>query len=153
MIFMERQMRSRDSNEGQGRVFRGRDGDEGRGDRRSFRPRAPRKPAKVQQKKERAKFDVKLFNRWDNNVEVQDASLRGYINLEPRILPRSAGIQRGRFHKSKMHIVERLALGHPKILILDDITSALDGTTEALVWQELTEKLPKVTCFIIVWRR
>ena len=110
MIFMERQMRSRDSNEGQGRVFRGRDGDEGRGDRRSFRPRAPRKPAKVQQKKERAKFDVKLFNRWDNNVEVQDASLRGYINLEPRILPRSAGIQRGRFHKSKMHIVERLAL-------------------------------------------
>ncbi|HAD82394.1 TPA: hypothetical protein DCG35_08020 [Candidatus Edwardsbacteria bacterium] len=37
-------------------------------------------------------------------------------------------------------------------MILDDITSALDGTTEALVWQELTEKLPKVTCFIISHR-
>ncbi len=49
-------------------------------------------------------------------------------------------------------IVERIAMGHPQILILDDITSALDGTTEALVWQELNEKLPKVTCFIISHR-
>jgi ABC-type multidrug transport system fused ATPase/permease subunit len=49
-------------------------------------------------------------------------------------------------------IVERIALGHPKILILDDITSALDATTEALVWQELNEKLPGVTCFIISHR-
>ncbi|MDP2807949.1 MAG: ABC transporter ATP-binding protein [bacterium] len=49
-------------------------------------------------------------------------------------------------------IVERIALGHPQILILDDITSALDATTEALVWQELNQKLPGVTCFIISHR-
>ena len=100
--------RSRDDNEGQGRGFRGRDGEEGQ--KKFSRPMPPRKAARPQQKKERTKFDVKLFNRWNSNVEVQDASLRGYINLEPRILPRSAGIHRGRFHKSKMHVVERLAL-------------------------------------------
>ena len=49
-------------------------------------------------------------------------------------------------------IVERVAAGHPQALILDDITSALDATTEALVWQELEEKLPHVTCFIVSHR-
>lgn len=77
---------------------------------RASAPRAPRKAQKIPQKKERAKFDVKLFNRWDSNVEIRDPSLKGYINVEPRVLPRSAGSQRGRFHKSKMHVVERLAL-------------------------------------------
>lgn len=49
-------------------------------------------------------------------------------------------------------IVERIAAGHPKILVLDDITSALDATTEALVWRELEERLPGVTCFIVSHR-
>lgn len=49
-------------------------------------------------------------------------------------------------------IVERIAAGHPRILVLDDITSALDATTEALVWQELEDKLPGVTCFIVSHR-
>lgn len=49
-------------------------------------------------------------------------------------------------------IVERLASGHPQILVLDDITSALDAATEALVWKELEEKLPDATCFIVSHR-
>lgn len=49
-------------------------------------------------------------------------------------------------------IVERIASGHPQILVLDDITSALDATTEALVWRELEEKLPGATCFIVSHR-
>ncbi|MEM7819313.1 MAG: 30S ribosomal protein S7 [Candidatus Aenigmatarchaeota archaeon] len=61
-------------------------------------------------KKEKTKFDVKLFNKWDSNIEVKDPSLKNYLNLEPRLIPRSAGVHRRRFHKSKMHIVERLAL-------------------------------------------
>jgi small subunit ribosomal protein S7 len=73
------------------------------------RPHPPRKYQKPVQKKERAKFNVKLFNKWDA-IEVQDPSLKDYINTEARILPRSAGIHRGRFHKSKTHVVERLAL-------------------------------------------
>lgn len=76
------------------------------GAERKPRPRPP-KPVR---KREKTKFDVKLFGRWDSNIAINDPSLAGYINLEPRILPRSAGVQRGRFHKSKMHIVERLAL-------------------------------------------
>jgi len=72
---------------------------------------APKKRApKPVRKRDKHVFNVKLFNRWDTNVPVNDPSLKGYINLEPRILPRSAGSQRGRFHKSRMHIVERLAL-------------------------------------------
>ncbi len=89
--------------------YRRRD-DNTEGEKKFSRPRAPRKPAKPQQRKERMKFNVKLFGRWDSNIEVMDPSLKGYINLEPRLLPRSAGMHRGRFHKSKMHIVERLAL-------------------------------------------
>ena len=86
----------------------GRDGDRrGRFDRpRERRPR-PQRPVK---KREKTHFDVKLFGRWDSNVPVNDPSLKSYINLEPKILPRSAGTQRGRFHKSRMHIIERLAL-------------------------------------------
>lgn len=63
-----------------------------------------------QKVQKRVDFDVKLFNKWDSNVEIRDPGLRGYINLDTRILPRSAGAQRGRFHKSKTHIAERLAL-------------------------------------------
>lgn len=65
---------------------------------------------KVEKQKERMKFDVKLFNKWDPNVQVNDLSLKNYLNIEPRILPKSSGSNRGRFHKSKAHIVERLAL-------------------------------------------
>lgn len=81
-------------------------------ERREFRKSFDRrpKPRRVEiKKREKTKFDVKLFGRWDS-AEVNDLSLRPYINLEPRLLPRSAGIHRGRFHKSRMHVVERLAL-------------------------------------------
>jgi len=87
-----------------------REDDERRGPRGPPRPPARRKPVKHVRKREKTHFDFKLFGRWDSNVAVNDPSLKTYINLEPKILPRSAGVQRGRFHKSKMHIVERLAL-------------------------------------------
>jgi small subunit ribosomal protein S7 len=61
-------------------------------------------------KKEKKLPQLKLFGRWDSNVQVNELGLKNYINLEPRLLPRSAGVHRKTFHKSKMHIVERLAL-------------------------------------------
>ena len=80
---------------------------------RKFQPRGrefvPRK-ARVHPKKERKIPPLKLFGRWDSNVELQEPGLKNYINLEPRYLPRSAGVHRNTFHKSRMHIVERLAL-------------------------------------------
>ena len=55
--------------------------------------------------------NVKLFNKWDCNVKVNDLGLSRYINLQPKIIPKSSGVhQKRRFHKSKMNIVERLAL-------------------------------------------
>ena len=54
---------------------------------------------------------IKLFGKWSSVVEITDAGLKNYINLKPILIPRSSGInQKHRFHKSKMHIVERLAL-------------------------------------------
>lgn len=49
-------------------------------------------------------------------------------------------------------VVERVTSGHPPLLILDDITSALDAATEAQVWREMESALPAITCFIISHR-
>ena len=76
--------------------------------RREFQSQ-PR-PKAAAQKKEKSLPPLKLFGRWPSEAEIVDAGLKNYINLEPRYLPRSAGTQRSTFHKSKMHIVERLAL-------------------------------------------
>ena len=60
--------------------------------------------------KPKRQFDIKLFGRWDSNVPVNDPGLRAYVNLQGRLLPRTAGrLQKHRFHKSDMHIIERLA--------------------------------------------
>ncbi len=72
------------------------------------KPRLPKKPKNIP-KREKTRFSFKLFGRWDA-IEVTDPSLRGYVNMEPKFLPRTEGSARGRFHKSRMHIVERLAL-------------------------------------------
>lgn len=54
---------------------------------------------------------MKLFGRWDNEIEVLDQGLKAYICLKPVYLPKSSGVlQKHRFYKSNMHIVERLAL-------------------------------------------
>lgn len=54
--------------------------------------------------------EIKLFNKWPYNVEVNDLGLKSYINLSPVIVPR---ISHGRhakkkFYKSDISIVERL---------------------------------------------
>ncbi|MCX6815655.1 MAG: 30S ribosomal protein S7 [Candidatus Aenigmarchaeota archaeon] len=69
----------------------------------------PKKQAKRAVKREKTQFSFKLFGKWEP-ADITNSSMRGYINMDPRFMPRSAGALRGRFHKSKMHIVERLAL-------------------------------------------
>lgn len=46
----------------------------------------------------------------------------------------------------------RALVGRPRILILDDCTSALDASTEAVLWDRLHEVMPDLTCFIITHR-
>lgn len=54
---------------------------------------------------------IKFFNRWGSEgVAVEDLGLVRYINLEPKILPKTGARYAGaRFHKSDTFIVERLA--------------------------------------------
>ena len=54
--------------------------------------------------------NIKLFDKWDTEgVNVEDLGLKKYINLKPIIIPKSFGrFSNKQFHKSQMHIVERL---------------------------------------------
>jgi small subunit ribosomal protein S7 len=67
-------------------------------------PRTAAKRAPKQKQREKHVFSFKLFGKWDP-IEVSDPS-----NMEPKLLPRTEGATKGSFHKSKVHIVERLAL-------------------------------------------
>jgi small subunit ribosomal protein S7 len=70
-----------------------------------------KKEVKEEPKKEKVKLPpVKLFDKWNCNIEINDPGLRRYVTLNEKILPRSAGTYRQRFHKSKAHIIERLAM-------------------------------------------
>lgn len=72
------------------------------------RPRQKRVQA-ARPTREKTKFSFKLFGKWEP-IQVTDKSLHGYINVESKMLPRSEGAFRGKLHKSRMHVVERLAL-------------------------------------------
>lgn len=54
--------------------------------------------------------EIKIFDRWSlQGIQVKDAGLAKYINLEPVLIPRSGGrYAKQQFHKSRMNIVERL---------------------------------------------
>ena len=53
--------------------------------------------------------EIKIFGKWSSEgIEVKDPGLRRYITLTPMFVPKSRGRYRAQFHKSKMHIVERL---------------------------------------------
>ncbi len=52
---------------------------------------------------------MKIFNKWDTNVEVVDPGLKRYINLKPIMVPKTGGrTSKVQFWKSKTPIVERL---------------------------------------------
>ena len=54
--------------------------------------------------------ELKLFNRWDFDIEVKDPGLKPYINLKPIVIPKSGGrYSQQKFYKSKMNIIERFA--------------------------------------------
>lgn len=54
--------------------------------------------------------EIKVFNKYTTEgIKVKDPGLSRYINLEPRIVPKTGGRNVGiRFHKSKTFVVERL---------------------------------------------
>lgn len=52
---------------------------------------------------------MKVFGKWETDVEVRDNGLEGYINLKSPLLPHTGGrVEAVRFWKNKLTIVERL---------------------------------------------
>lgn len=70
---------------------------------------ASEKRPKVSDSKSLVKMEIKLFDRWDYDVEVGEDWAKPYINLNPVYIPHTSGRLVGKqFGKSRMNIVERL---------------------------------------------
>lgn len=54
--------------------------------------------------------------------------------------------------KNKDYVLQGALLKHPKILILDDSTSAVDTKTDATIRRAFKENIPNITKFIISQR-
>ncbi len=53
---------------------------------------------------------LKLFDMFDvSNIEIKDPALKQYINLEPKLLMKSQGRNVGKFGKTKVGLLERIA--------------------------------------------
>ena len=67
--------------------------------------------AKQEEARKQKFAHLKIFNRWPMDVVVNDLGLRNYINLNPIIVPWTAGRNiKKQFWKSRKSIVERLML-------------------------------------------
>jgi ATP-binding cassette subfamily B protein len=87
---------------------------------------------------------------WAIDVSQLRSELESFPNgLQTRIGVRGVSISGGQ--KQRLALARALA-GQPKILILDDCTSALDADTEAVLWDRLHEVMPDLTCFIVTHR-
>jgi ATP-binding cassette subfamily B multidrug efflux pump len=87
---------------------------------------------------------------WAIEVSQLREELNSFPNgLQTRIGVRGMSISGGQ--KQRVALARAL-VGNPKILILDDCTSALDAKTEAVLWDRLHELMPELTCFIISHR-
>jgi ATP-binding cassette subfamily B protein len=87
---------------------------------------------------------------WAIEVSQLREELEGFPRgLKTAIGVRGMSISGGQ--KQRVALARALA-GKPRILILDDCTSALDASTEAALWDRLHEVMPDLTCFIITHR-
>jgi ATP-binding cassette subfamily B protein len=81
--------------------------------------------------------------------QLKDEVARFPKGLETPIGTRGMSISGGQ--KQRLALARAL-VGKPKILILDDCTSALDSRTEAALWDRLHEVMPGMTAVIITHR-
>ncbi len=92
----------------------------------------------------------------DETIEwaVDVSQLREEVESFPEGLKTEIGVRGMSIsggQKQRLALARALA-GNPRILILDDCTSALDARTEAALWDRLHEVMPDLTCFIITHR-
>lgn len=54
-------------------------------------------------------YEMKIFDKWEFDIEIEDEGLKRYITLTPQLLPHSGGRHEAhRFWKIKQNIIERL---------------------------------------------
>jgi ATP-binding cassette subfamily B multidrug efflux pump len=87
---------------------------------------------------------------WALDVSRLDKEIRSFPNgMDTLIGTRGVAISGGQ--KQRLALARAL-VGRPKILILDDCTSALDSRTEAELWEKLHGVLPGITALVITHR-
>jgi ATP-binding cassette subfamily B protein len=87
---------------------------------------------------------------WAINVaQLRDEIAQFPKGVETPIGTRGMSISGGQ--KQRLALARAL-VGKPKILILDDCTSALDSRTEAALWEKLHEVMPGMTAVLITHR-
>lgn len=88
------------------------------------------------------------------NWALETAQLKGDVDrladgMDTQIGTRGVSLSGGQ--KQRLALARAL-VGKPRILILDDCTSALDSRTEAALWDRLHEVIPDTTAIIITHR-
>lgn len=78
-----------------------------------------------------------------NEIETFPNGLETYVGTK--------GVSLSGGQKQRLALARALA-GKPKVLILDDCTSALDSSTEANLWGRLHEVMPNMTALLITHR-
>jgi ATP-binding cassette subfamily B protein len=87
---------------------------------------------------------------WAVEVSQLKTEIEGFPKgIQTYIGTRGMSISGGQ--KQRLALARALA-GKPKILILDDCTSALDSRTEAALWERLHEVMPDMTTILITHR-
>lgn len=81
--------------------------------------------------------------------QLKDEVARFPLGIETQIGTRGMSISGGQ--KQRLSLARAL-VGKPKILLLDDCTSALDSRTEAALWDRLHEVMPGMTAILITHR-
>ncbi len=88
------------------------------------------------------------------NWAVDVSQLKDEIETFPKGLETyvgTKGVSLSGGQKQRLALARALA-GKPKVLILDDCTSALDSSTEANLWGRLHEVMPNMTALLITHR-
>lgn len=87
---------------------------------------------------------------WALEVSQLKAEVESFPKgLDTQVGTRGMSISGGQ--KQRLALARALA-GRPRILILDDCTSALDSRTEAALWDRLHEVLPGLTAMLVTHR-
>jgi ATP-binding cassette subfamily B protein len=87
---------------------------------------------------------------WATGVARLTSDLAGFTRgLDTTVGVRGVTLSGGQAQRVAL---ARALAGRPRVLVLDDITSALDAETEAALWSELSRALPEAAILVVTHR-